>query len=397
MRFFFRILFLLWLIFPITIQSGFAQKHDQELQRVKKHLDQERKNVAELRNRKISILDVLEDIQKKIHKSRQKEKMLTRKINPLTKRIEGTRKEMNQTEKEVGQSRSFANKRLVALYKMGELGALKVLFSSESFSDLFLRGQQLDFIIRKDLQTIRKFNQKLKDLRILRLRLENEKKLLEETRKEIRQTRRQMADEKTKKDLILKAVQGEEDIHKRYIAELEEAQKDLEKLLQNLAQGRRIGKRKQEDKGVTDRGFAARKGTLKPPVGGKITRKFGKYKDPKFFTYHFHKGIDIQSKPETEVRSVYEGKVVFSGWFKGFGQLIIVDHGGGYHTLAAQTEELTKEVGQWVQEGDLIGRMAPEGFVKSLAKPSPPVLYFEVRQKGKSVNPLDWLAPSEFM
>jgi septal ring factor EnvC (AmiA/AmiB activator) len=197
--------------------------------------------------------------------------------------------------------------------------------------------------------------------------------------------------QKGHKEAVYEAIESEEEVHERYVKELEEAQKDLEELMERIARKKDKGREGDE---TIDRGFASRRGSLKAPVRGRVLKNFGKYKDPKFYTYSFHKGIDIGAAPGANVRAVYDGKVVYSGWFKGFGKILIVDHGGGYHTLSAQAEELSKNVGDEIKEGERIGRVSEP---LKTSKSRKPMLYFEVRHQGQSVDPLDWLAKSELI
>jgi septal ring factor EnvC (AmiA/AmiB activator) len=176
-------------------------------------------------------------------------------------------------------------------------------------------------------------------------------------------------------------------VHRKYISELEEAGERLEDLLKDLA----AQKKKSRDAGVVERGFSARKGTLSPPVKGRVVRKFGKFHDEKFKTFQFHKGIDIAAEYSHSVKAVYDGNVVFSGWFRGFGQMIILDHGGGYYTLAANNQELLKRTGDAVMEGEVIGRLPSRLEAGGEVRPR---LYFEVRERANSVDPLLWLARS---
>jgi len=373
-------------------RSAKEVKKNKEIKEIKRHLERERQNLELLRSKKVSILDVLEKLDRKIHKARKEGSKLKSAINDLVKEIQGTEKEIRKKKLEINKKRKQVDKRLISLYKMGELGSVKILFSSNSFSDLMIRSHQLNWVIRSDLQLIKQFNVQLSQLQGLKEELRQEKQKLEIANEKAKDMQRELVSEQTQKKAVIKAISGEEKIHKRYIEELKQAKKDLEKLMDSLW-ARKSRSRKGFAK-VSDRGFAARKGTLKPPIEGKIQKKFGKYKDPKFFTYQFHKGLDISAKSGGPIQSVYEGTVVYSGWFKGFGQIIIIDHGGGYHTLSANTQDLFKGVGDEVGEGERVGKLASKSELPIYQKPH---LYFEVREHGKSVDPLLWLAKSDFL
>jgi septal ring factor EnvC (AmiA/AmiB activator) len=115
-----------------------------------------------------------------------------------------------------------------------------------------------------------------------------------------------------------------------------------------------------------------------PPAAGRITRAFGAA-DGAATT----KGVTFATRPGAEVVAPYAGEILFAGPFKGYGQILIIDHGGGYHSLLAGIDRIESGVGQWVATGEPVGRMRPEGV---------PDLYLEFRRQGQPVDPVPWLA-----
>ena len=98
-----------------------------------------------------------------------------------------------------------------------------------------------------------------------------------------------------------------------------------------------------------------------------------------------HKGIFIKGPIGAEVKAIFPGRVDFSGWLKGYGQIIVINHGSRFFTLSAQLSERDKEKGDMVKKGDVIGLLGQTG--SSLG----PSLYFEIRRRGENLNPFDWL------
>ena len=96
------------------------------------------------------------------------------------------------------------------------------------------------------------------------------------------------------------------------------------------------------------------------------------------------KGITFETRPGAEVVAPFDGRVVFAGAFKGYGQILIIGHGDGYHSLVAGLDRIDSSVGQWLVAGEPVGRM-PAGEAK-------PRLYLELRHDGQPINPLPWLA-----
>ncbi len=127
--------------------------------------------------------------------------------------------------------------------------------------------------------------------------------------------------------------------------------------------------------------FASQRGRLAWPVQGKIVRGFGAADE----SGRKSSGLLIASKSGTAVHAVSHGRVVFADWLRGYGLMIIIDHGDGYLSLYGCNETLLKDVGDWVNAGETLATSGASGGQKT------PGLYFEVRAKGQPVDPKGWL------
>ena len=132
-----------------------------------------------------------------------------------------------------------------------------------------------------------------------------------------------------------------------------------------------------------ERPFPARKGNLDWPVQGPLAARFGSRRAVGDLTW---RGVLIRAPQGSEVRTVSHGRVAFADWLRGFGLLIIVDHGAGYMTLYGHNQGLFKEAGEWVETGEVIAAVGDGGG------PDEAGLYFELRQNGRPVNPAQWMA-----
>ncbi|MCF3630129.1 peptidoglycan DD-metalloendopeptidase family protein [Thalassospiraceae bacterium LMO-SO8] len=127
--------------------------------------------------------------------------------------------------------------------------------------------------------------------------------------------------------------------------------------------------------------ITSRRGRLPLPVIGDLIGRYGE----NLPTGLSRKGIDIAARGGAQVIATYDGKIAFAGKFRGYGQLLIIDHGDGYHTLLAGMARIDMTVGQHVSTGEPVGLMGADGGDR-------PVLYVELRRKGQPINPLPWLA-----
>ena len=161
--------------------------------------------------------------------------------------------------------------------------------------------------------------------------------------------------------------------HAAYLQELEEAEGKLGQLLGGL--GRR--RRRRAHGGL--QGRAALAGP------GRVRIAFGRHKHPRFDTYTVQNGIEIEAAADTPVTAVHDGAVAFADRFRGYGLMVILDHGGKHHTLYAHLAETRVQPGQRVAAGDVVGTVGASGL-------EGPGLYFELRTQGKPEDPLEWLA-----
>jgi len=133
--------------------------------------------------------------------------------------------------------------------------------------------------------------------------------------------------------------------------------------------------------------FERERGRLPRPTPGRVVTPFGQREDEELGTRVLNKGVEIEAPLGAPVRAVHEGRVVFAGQYGGFGNLIIVSHGEGWHTLYAHLDSATRAANDRVEGGDVIGVVGDTGSLRG------PMLYFEVRRDGEALDPAEFFAP----
>ena len=121
------------------------------------------------------------------------------------------------------------------------------------------------------------------------------------------------------------------------------------------------------------------------PVKGKIVTKFGPYKNKELNVMNYRNGIDIAAEKGEPIKAVLAGNVIFASWFKGYGNMIILDHGNRYYTVYAHADEIFKQRGQNVKTEEVIAIVGDTGSLLGHK------LYFEIRHQDKPVDPMKWL------
>ncbi len=269
--------------------------------------------------------------------------------------------------------------RLLARARLGRAGELEILLASRSLADLVKRRYLLDRILGRDLSLLGDAKAALAERERARGERELEAGRLQVLAVEVDDRRAQAEARREERETLLQALRGARVFHERAAAEASAQARKLADFVATLPPPRA---------GLSGPGgFAARKGRLALPAQGAITVGFGKVVNPKFNTVTVQNGIDVGAPAGASVRAVAAGRVVHAGWFKGYGNLVIVDHGEGYHTLVAHLASMQTAMGEEVDAGDVLGTVGDSGSLKGA------YLYFEVREKGRPVDPRPWLRP----
>jgi len=259
-----------------------------------------------------------------------------------------------------------------ALYKLGELSYMRLLLSVDRPSDFFRGYRFVTTLARRDRERVATFRVDLAALNDEKAELERRTAESIALRERLAAGRRRLDAQRQRKTDLLTSIVQQKETHAAYVAELAEAEQRLGQLLDGLGEG------------AVAIPVAAFKGSLPWPVRGPVRSGFGRRKHPRFNTYTAHNGIEIVSPVDVEVRAVHEGTVVFAERFRGYGLMVVIDHGGKHHSLYAHLAELSVTVGQAVAGGGVVG-LSGQGGLES------PGVYFEMRHRGRPEDPLDWL------
>ena len=293
-------------------------------------------------------------------------------VSALTKKIAHGEKQIYLQQKNLG-------RRLRTIYKEGDLFSVKLLFSSEDFTDLLRRAKYLDSIMSYDRFIFNNYERQLADFYNKKDVLLHAKGQLDLYKNAAITKKKEIVKEKEKKKQFLVRLSKEKKINKILKEELVHSSKKLNQLISRLENKIAHG----EGLDISDK-----KGNLLPPVKGKLLNNFGRERDKIYNTYIVHNGVSIRVRKGAPVRSVFNGKVLYTGTLDGYGNIIIIGHGMYYHSLYGHLDEIISSAGKTVRSGQIIGRSGDSGSVKGEA------LYFEIRYKGKPIEPTAWLSLS---
>ena len=349
---------------------------------IRREIEKGRQDVAAITRRESDIIQQLNQVEVTLNTSKKRASGLKREIEKLGRIIDETSTASEKLRKQVHANEKYVSKRLVALYKLNRLGQFHLLASAESMNEFIQRKAALERILNYDEKIRRNLLENQVELKNMLKRLDADKALKSAHAAEHQKQTRLMSLEQSRRTKLLADIRKQKSLELAAIDALAQAAAALERKIASLST---VELEAAPDNNASQLSFSAHKGLLIMPVNGKIINLYGEYKNSKYNITNFRSGIDIKADQGEPIRSVFNGKVIYSEWFKGYGSMIIIDHGNSYYTVYAHLEETFKSKGDAVDDGEVIATLGDTGSMTG-AK-----LYFEVRHHGKPMNPLNWL------
>ncbi len=388
----FGMLFMLFLLSGIETNRSSAfedelVKGKRQIKTINKALTKQKQKLGIVKKKEKRVLTELDRVERQIVSKKRKLRSIRADLKKLEDKSKAIPPQIHALEKLVNKQEKLLKERLVARYKMGAGGYLKLIFASSSYIPFENRLRSMNAILEYDARLIKDYQKNLALLKEARQRLEQKEKKLTLGRKRIQNQKMELAKKEKQKRRFLRSIKTKKDLYIKAIREYEEASNEIQKLLRDLKQkGSESPPRLKIER---RRAFGYWKGRLPFPLKGRISKEFGKKIHPQLNTYVFYKGIGIEAPIGSKVRSVYQGRVIFSGWLKGYGNVLIIDHEDHYYTLFAHLSRSLKVTGERIKSREIIGLVGDSDSFDGAH------LYFEIRHNGKPVNPLNWLAMKE--
>ncbi len=343
----------------------------QQIQTLRQALNEDRGQQRVLRQR-------LQRAEKEIGRLSRSLRETRARLSQRRQALADLRRRRDVKQRELERHRDLLRRQVVAAYAMGRQGDLKIILNQQDPAAIGRALTYYDYFNRARAEQIAVIRRHLQAVADLETEIDRETRRLERLS---RRQARQMAEKETRLAE-----------RRQVLAKLEEAIRTKEQRLQAyLEDERRLARLlDQIQEALTDipseegdmLPFAALKGRLVLPVQGRVSARFGQRRLRSGRLKW--QGVLLSAPEGAAVRSIHHGRVAFADWLRGFGLLIIIDHGGGYMSLYAHNQSLYKSVGEWVSAGEIIATVGSSGGRKQ------PGLYFEIRHNGKPVDPLRW-------
>jgi septal ring factor EnvC (AmiA/AmiB activator) len=365
------------------------QSEQRKLRQTEQQLRDEKRKAAEARARETSVLAELEQVEQRMADKHKEITRLDARITKTQSEVTGLRGEIKGLQTQRSVQEAALGRRLRAMYKVhAQGGALPLLLSGDDPVARAVAVRHLTSLAALDARLIQEYRGTSDRLDDRRRREESRQRELADLKSDAKREQTDADRDAAQRRLLLAKVRDERAYHERMVGELTEAARKLEAFIGDLqARQRRLARIPPPKGGIAPPGvgFGTLRGRLPWPTEGKIIAAFGAQVHPRFGTRTFRNGVDIEANEGREVNAVFGGHVIYTGWFKGYGNLIILDHDNEYYTLYAHMADVGVKEGEDVRQGQRIGTVGDTGSLEG------PRLYFEVRYQGKPQDPEQWL------
>ena len=361
----------------LLAQAGVPLQQNPDLDRIRSDIARLRQRLEEVRTQTQTAERELEEVTIELDIRTRELEIAQRMEADLEQQQRDIEGQIAALAPRIAQQKEFLRKRLGALYRLGRLSYVRLLLSLDNRRDPLEAMSMLTYLASRDARAISRFDASREQLRGRYAALAERRQRLAEARKIVQQRQQAVAATYARKERLVAMLRHQTTQSEEQIANLEEKAKRLEHLIDVLS--------RQSAGAVVEEDIRTVQGALGWPVEGKVLETFGRQVDPKFSTITFNNGLKIAAAAGTEVHAIFPGTVRFSQWFKGYGNLIILDHGNRIFSLYGNLKSPAIAVGDRVRAGQAIAGVG-ESEEAQLG-----YLYFEIRQDNKPEDPQKWL------
>ncbi|HUI46900.1 MAG TPA: peptidoglycan DD-metalloendopeptidase family protein [Nitrospirota bacterium] len=364
---------------PVFGKDG-SSDSAKELERIQREMQEKRKDIRRANQKERSVLSDLERID--------------RDIQSGSSELVGQQKQLIETEaslrlieansarlsKDLGGLKTLYGQRIRALYKMHRSSGTDMVSAMDGLEGIARHIKYLGLIAERDSRIIDEYGNALGRMTEQQKQIALKKAEIIESRRAVAAKKAELETKRRRKAAILANVRQEKGLYAQTLHELEEASVSLWAMVRKDEEERRSTKHAAVP--ATVHGEA---GSLPWPLEGPLLTRFGMQRHPQFGTMVFRRGIEISAHEGQPVYAVESGEVAYADWYKGYGKLVILDHGDGFYTLYGNLFKLDRAKGDHVARGQELGLAGETGSLKGSK------LYFEVRWNGEAQDPLHWL------
>ena len=366
---------------PLAVTAESAEEYQENLDLIRDKISGVLSALGENKDKRDSVRTELKKLEIKIAKASKDLRNTQRKYTKSDKNLKKTRSELKKLKKNLNKQRKILASQVRSAYVMGQQPQLKMLLNQQDPSEMGRAMVYYTYLNQARGKEIENFIVSIEKEKTLEATVKEVSKELKILLDERRSSKKKLSRHRNnRKNLLAKL---EKDINNQQITldGLESSRGRIETLLESL--GELLADIPAEP--LNQKPFGDLKGKLPWPIKGKLSASFGSTRHQGDLKWN---GVVIRADYDTPIRAVSNGRIAFADWLQGYGFITIIDHNDGYMSLYGYSQELYKQVGDWVEAGEVIASVGDSGGQLDSG------LYFEIRKQGKPINPKKWCSNS---
>lgn len=365
------------LLIAAKTQAEEASEYQTRLDTIRDKISTVIEGLSENRDKRNSVRTELKKLEVKIAKTSKSLKKTRRKHKKSTKKLKSSRAELKTLKRKLEKQRKILAAQIRSAYAMGQQPQLKMLLNQQDPTEMGRAMVYYAYLNQARGEEIKAFlgsieKEQALEASIIRTREELETLVTKKSRE-----KKQLTSHRSKRKKLLARLDMDIDNQELTLNDLESSRGRIEELLKSL--GELLADIPSEP--LNQKPFGELRGNLPWPVKGRFRASFGTTRNQGDLRWN---GVVIKADYDTQVRAVSHGRVAFADWLQGYGFITIIDHNDGYMSLYGYTQELYKQVGDWVEASEVIATVGDSGGQATSG------LYFEIRKQGKPINPKKW-------
>lgn len=369
---------LLFLQIPVFASDNDDFEHYQKkLEMVQKSIEKVKDHLKSTRYKRGHVVTELQQLESKISENSAELDKTEARIDRLDNNISDLRNELSKLQRKLSTQRQSLSEQIRAAYAIGRQQQVKMLLNQQDPAEMGRVIVYFDYLNRAREKHIADFLDSISEKRRVEEELKTTRKEHDESLKTRKKQKNTQLSQRVKRNQLLARLEQEISNQEKNLSELEDSRNRIENLLMSLGELLADIPQSPSD----SQPFKLQKGKLPWPASGPFLATYGEPRNQGGLKWN---GVLISTARGTPVRAVSRGRVAFADWLQGYGFITIIDHGEGYMSLYGHNEILIKQAGDWVNAGEVVASSGDSG-----GQPMPGV-YFEIRSRGKPVNPGSW-------
>jgi len=356
-----------------------VSKFQERLAKISQQIEQLRLKIEEGEKKESTTLSRLERIGFNKGLIKKEISLYAIQLEKANRELSSLNKSIPELEAKLDEEKQSIEKILITTYKFGKFNFLQFMLQAENVGAFISENKNLTLLAQYQGKIISNYMENLDQLETAEKELQTKKKEASRLIKNAEKKRKELQAQERKNRALITEIKKNKKLHLQTLEELKVRAQQLIILIEKLL-------KEEISFPINLIPLYEKKGKLPWPIEGKVTTEFGLQRHPQFKTITMNNGIEISPRKNyVIVRAIHPGKVVYSDYFQGYGNLIIVDHGMSYYSLYGHCSDIL------VKKGDLVKAEHPIALVGDIGSLEGDSVYFEIRFKTKPLNPLQWL------